>query len=298
MNLFEQIFNKVLLNESANVTVSDVEQVMDNHQRVIINYRTKGEDKNNGARIIEVYAYGLTMAGNECIRAFQPYGDTTTRVPNWKFFRLDRITVWKPTEQVFNKPADFYYKNLGSFNANGDNSMSVVYKIIDFGKLTQKEPIPDIETQLKNHPINIRDIKDGNKFKVYDTNKDQTKSSENRGPVKTPQATNAKPEVYKTDTERGLDNLQRQLDNPKKIDLSKFEPKDKDKKLAQLRKLRNTLSDKPMSLKDLNKELNKSDNEDAFNEPEPYKTDTERGLDNLQRQLDNPRKIDLSKFEK
>ena len=53
-----------------------------------------------------------------------------------------------------------------------------------------------------------------------------------------------------------------------------------------------------MSLKDLNKELNKSDNEDAFNEPEPYKTDTERGLDNLQRQLDNPRKIDLSKFEK
>ena len=241
MNLFEQIFNKILLNESANVTVSDIEQVMDNHQRVIINYRTKGEDKNNGARIIEVYAYGLTMAGNECIRAFQPYGDTTTRVPNWKFFRLDRITVWKPTEQVFNRPADFYYKNLGSFNANGDNSMSVVYKIIDFGKLTQKELIPDIETQLKNHPINIRDIKDGNKFKVYDTNKDQTKSSENSVPLKMPQDTNAKPEPYKTDTERGIDNLQRQLDNPKKIDLSKFEPKDKDKKLSQLRKLRNTL---------------------------------------------------------
>lgn len=298
MNLFEQIFNKILLNESANVTVSDIEQVMDNHQRVIINYKTKGEDKNNGARIIEVYAYGLTMAGNECIRAFQPYGDTTTRVPHWKLFRLDRITIWKPTEQVFNRPADFYYKNLGSFNANGDNSMSVVYKIIDFSKLTQKEVIPDIETQLKNHPINIRDIKDGDKFKTYNTNKNQADSTDNSGPLKTPQGADSKTELYKTDTERGLNNLQRQLDNPRKIDLAKFEPKDKDKKLAQLKKLRNTLSDKPMSLKDLNKELNKSDTEDSIGEPELYKTDTERRLNNLQRQLDNPRKIDISKFEK
>ena len=67
-------------------------------------------------RIIEVYAYGLTKAGNPVIRAFQPYGDTSSRVPSWKFFRIDRIIYWKPTKQIFTKPASDYYKNIGNFN--------------------------------------------------------------------------------------------------------------------------------------------------------------------------------------
>ena len=130
MELFENILNKILLTES--VSVNEVEEVIDKHLRVIINYNSKGDPSNSGARVIEVYAYGLTKAGNPCIRAFQPYGHTTSRVPSWKFFRLDRISAWKPTKQTFNRPADFYYKNLGDFNPNGDETMSVVYKIAQF----------------------------------------------------------------------------------------------------------------------------------------------------------------------
>ena len=38
----------------------------------------------------------------------------------------------------------------------------------------------------------------------------------------TPQepSTQKQPEIYKTDTERGIDRLRQQLQNPKKIDLS------------------------------------------------------------------------------
>lgn len=123
--------NKILLQES--VSINSVNDAIDTHTRIIINYHTKGENIATGARIIEVYAYGLTKAGNPVIRAFQPYGDTTSRVPSWKFFRLDRISYWKPTKQVFTEPASNYYKGLGDFNPDGDNTMSVVYKIAKFG---------------------------------------------------------------------------------------------------------------------------------------------------------------------
>ena len=148
MGLLERIINKILLEES--VSADDVSQAIDNHNRVIINYHSKGKNNNTGARVIEVYAYGLTKAGNPVIRAFQPYGDTTSRVPSWKFFRLDRITAWKPTKQQFNRPADFYYKGLGEFNPNGDETMSTVYKIAKFGDDSNKpQETPNSEPKTK-----------------------------------------------------------------------------------------------------------------------------------------------------
>ena len=59
--------NKILLQES--VSINSVNDAIDAHTRIIINYHTKGEDIATGARIIEVYAYGLTKAGNPVIRA-------------------------------------------------------------------------------------------------------------------------------------------------------------------------------------------------------------------------------------
>ena len=70
--IFNDIINKLILNES--VSIADVNDVIDRHKRVIINYHTKGEDKNTGARVVEVYAYGLTKAGNPVIRCFQQIG--------------------------------------------------------------------------------------------------------------------------------------------------------------------------------------------------------------------------------
>ena len=255
-----------ILNETANV--NDINDAIDNHKRIIINYQSKGEDVANGARVIEVYAYGLTKAGNPVIRAFQPYGDTTSRVPAWKFFRLDRIKQWKETKQTYSHPASFYYKGLGEFNPNDDLTMSTVYKIADF-------------------------------------NGNNTKTSTS--------APKTKDEVFKTDTERGMERLKQQLNNPitlsdlktqngfKDVNINKTNdsgPKTQTdaniNKENELSDLRNKLGDttNPIQLSDLKKRLS-LDNED-----EVFKTDTERGMERLKQQLNNPQKIDLSQIPK
>ena len=250
MELLERIYNSLLLTES--VSVDEVNDALDNHKRVIINYRSKGEDKNTGARVIEVYAYGLTKAGNPCIRAFQPYGDTTSRVPSWKFFRLDRIIEWKPTEQTFDRPADFYYKNLGDFNPNGDETMSVVYKVAKFGndQIPQvsvnddpktKEDVykTDSETRMErlrqqlNNPIKLSDIKLGDAFKQAKPTPKPT------GEPKT------KEDVYTTSKTQPLTQ-----NNPNTTE------KKPEEKQNNLDRLRNILKDKqPISLSDLNKKM-------------------------------------------
>lgn len=316
MKLLEDILNKILLKES--VSVSDVEDAIDNHKRVIINYHSKGENNNTGARVIEVYAYGLTKAGNPCIRAFQPYGDTTTRVPSWKFFRLDRISDWKTTKQTFSRPADFYYKNLGEFNPNGDETMSVVYKIASFNdenasntdsqtsspktkedifKTDTEHSMERLRQQLEN-PITISDIKNGDKFKTEVTPQDPKGSSPKTKSdiIKEPEQA----DVYKTDTEKGIENLKKQLQNPKTIDLSQFDKKPRQKSKEEqerdLNKLRQTLKDKqPITLADLNKKMNEPQTTDS-QEPEVFKTDTEKNLEHLRQQLKNPQKIDLDQI--
>ena len=265
MELLERIYNSLLLTES--VGVDEVNDALDNHKRVIINYRSKGEDKNTGARVIEVYAYGLTKAGNPCIRAFQPYGDTTSRVPSWKFFRLDRIIEWKPTEQTFDRPADFYYKNLGNFNPNGDETMSVVYKVAKFGndQIPQvsvnddpktKEDVykTDSETRMErlkqqvNNPIKLSDIKIGDAFK-------QTKQTPK--PTGEPKT---KEDVYTTSKTQPLTQ-----NNPNTTEKTPQEKQD------NLDRLRNILKDRqPISLSDLNKKMKEESQErkwqDVFNQ--------------------------------
>lgn len=116
---------KILLRESA--SVENVTRAMDNHAMVIINYHSDGKDNNTGSRVIEPIAYGLTKAGNPVIRAFQPFGDTTSITPGWKFFRLDRISYWEETNRKFELPDPKY----GEINTSGDNTMAVVIKNFD-----------------------------------------------------------------------------------------------------------------------------------------------------------------------
>jgi hypothetical protein len=79
-------------------------------------------------------AYGTTQKGFPAIRAFQPNGDSSSRVPSWKLFRLDRIQSWEPhPDQVFDEPPGFDSQMLGQFNPNGDDSMSEVFKVASFG---------------------------------------------------------------------------------------------------------------------------------------------------------------------
>ena len=267
MKLLEKIINKLLLRES--VSIEDVESAIDNHNRIIINYHSKGEDNNTGARVVEVYAYGLTKTGNPVIRCFQPYGDTTSRVPSWKFFRLDRISAWEPTKQVFTEPADEYYRGLGEFNENGDKTMSVVYKIANFDRnnvpntndYEQSRPktkqdiyITDTERQMRrfqqnlDNPITLNDIKTNDAFRQINQENPSASTPTQSGPK-------TKQDIYKTDTERDMEKLKQQSDNPQSIDLEEPEQETNDEQEDELEKLRQALNGEPISLADLVKKM-------------------------------------------
>lgn len=121
LNLYE-ILQKVL-NES--VGSNEVSDVINNHNYVDITY--SDEDNNApGRRLIQPYAYGITMAGNECLRAFQISGDTLRGEPKWKLFLLKRITSWHPRKQTFNIPPPMQGYNAPDYNRDGDGIMSKV----------------------------------------------------------------------------------------------------------------------------------------------------------------------------
>lgn len=261
MPLLERLC-KELLNES--VSVNSVNDAIDTHTRVIINYHSKGEDIATGARIIEVYAYGLTKAGNPVIRAFQPYGDTTTRVPAWKFFRLDRISYWKPSKQTFSEPASARYGGLGEFNPNGDRTMSAVYKIANFGG--------------DDTPDNVKNVNPSSPKMKTGASQQQPSG-----------------EVYKTDTEKNLARLRQQVQNP--IKLSDIKTKQGFKTFKNQEQPKPTQSGP--KLKGEPQQANpatQGQQQNNVQEPEVYKTDTERNMERLRQQLNNPRKIDLSKI--
>ena len=288
--LLETIVQNILLNDG--VSVNSINDAINGHNRVIINYKTNGKEEHNGARVIEVYAYGLTKAGNPVIRAFQPYGDTTTRVPSWKFFRVDRITAWKPTKQTFNEPPVSYYSQIGAFNENGDNSMSVVYKIAKFGDNKNEAPtvnqtgekqqtnnqnalfktdterkMEKLRQQLQN-PIKLSDIKTKNGFKQINT----TKTPSQSGPKQTPQDS-TQTNLQKTGKQNASNNQSMQQKNGT---------------------VQKQIGDE-MTMTDFNNVLSgyRTDNKGGL-----YKTPTEVNMERLRQQLQNPRKIDLSKIPK
>lgn len=237
---------------SESVSVSNVNDAIDKKYQVEIVYHSKGEDEAIGPRVIEVYAYGLTKAGNPVIRAFQPYGDTTTSIPNWKFFRLDRISKWKPTNRYFTKPASDYYNNVGAFNQNGDNSMSVVYNIARFGdEPKQNQPVSAPSGARKKQDL------------AYSTPKFSDK-------------------VFKTDTERSMDKLKKQVDNP--IYAPGYGPKRKEE---------------PETTKSDNGEIQTQTPQQVGgpkikNEPkdsELFKTDTEKDIERKRSNLNNPQRV-------
>lgn len=281
-----ELLQEAILEESA--SVEDVTSAIDNHNRIIINYHSKGKEEADGARVIEVYAYGVTKAGNPVIRAFQPYGDTTSRVPSWKFFRLDRIVEWRPTEQKFSHPASDYYKGLGEYNENGDRTMAMVYKTATFGdddvvdndtlKNIADAGVPKLKPEIEKTETEKRMERlrqqVANPIKLSDL----TKQKPAEGPILKPSAEQEKDkeseeEIYKTDTERGIENLRKQLENPTKIDLDKFNKKKEEVPQEQ-------------------------QNEPEEEKDDVFRTDTEERLRKLRQQLDNPTKIDLTKIPK
>ena len=142
MSIFEEIVRSII-NES--VDVKSINDSIDNTYGVVINYRGE-EGDHTGSRLIQPVAYGTTKKGFPAIRAFQPNGDTSSSVPSWKLFRIDRIEKWEPhPEEKFDEPPGFNQQMLGRFNQNGDDGMSQVFKVAKF----------DVNGPVGGEPTNV-----------------------------------------------------------------------------------------------------------------------------------------------
>ena len=158
MDYFKLLLEKTFLTEGI-ATVSNVNDAIDNLKQVEIRYNSGGEPVATGRRIIYPVAYGVTKSGNPVIRAFEPYGDTKTKTPAWKFFRLDRIKQWRPLSKTFNGA------KLEGFNENGDETMSIVYNIANISGRPKKINFP----KIGNEPITKSDVSPKEREKEIDT---------------------------------------------------------------------------------------------------------------------------------
>lgn len=132
-NLFEDIIFEEIGKIKGLITegVSDDEVIkaMDGQYNVKIMYRGEGETVPQ-PRTIQVYVYGQLQSGDYGIRAYQVDGYSKKNKPHdWKIFRLDRISDWKPTKMRWNKAVSDYNLevddlskggNVGKYNPNGD----------------------------------------------------------------------------------------------------------------------------------------------------------------------------------
>lgn len=124
--------------------------------RIVYNGPSEG---GNGEREIYPVAYGLSTAGNPVVRAFQPQGSTSSEVPSWKFFRIDRISSWEnDNSRTFNP------EELNGFNDKGDEQIETLYAISPIGNAKperQPEQPEEPEKILTGHPVRKGEVDNG-----------------------------------------------------------------------------------------------------------------------------------------
>ena len=173
---------------------------------------------------------------------------------------------------------------MGDFNPDGDNTMSVVYKIAKFGENNDSN---EISTPINHSSPKMKNQATANNQQLPNSSK-----------------------IFKTDTEKRMERLRQQLDNP--ITLSDIKTKQgfrqynnntqktqsgPKQKSQSADNSNNIQQPEPINIRDLQRILqqrNKSINNQQDNAV--FKTDTEKGVERLRQQLDNPVKIDLNQI--
>lgn len=158
MNILREILAEAFfLKEDA--SVNDINTAVRNMHPAKITYSGPSGD-GLGEREIYPVAYGLSTAGNPVVRAFQPKGDTSTDVPSWKFFRIDRIGNWET-----DKSRNFDPKELNGFNEKGDEQMKTLYAISPIGAAKQpqrtEKPEQEPEKTITSHPVSKGEVQNG-----------------------------------------------------------------------------------------------------------------------------------------
>ena len=73
----------------------------------------------NKLRIVEPHCYGITLAGNEGLRAFQIGGHSSSGKMGWKMYDLSKVANIETLEDTFPTPRLGYKK--------GDKGMDEIY---------------------------------------------------------------------------------------------------------------------------------------------------------------------------
>ena len=157
MSLLKEILEEsFLLKEDASVDA--INNAVNNMHPVRIVYNGPS-GTGNGEREIYPVAYGLSTAGNPVVRAFQPQGSTSSEVPSWKFFRIDRIERWdNDNSRTFNP------EELNGFNDKGDEQIETLYAIspISNAKPERKPEQPEgPEKVVTGHPVRKGEVDNG-----------------------------------------------------------------------------------------------------------------------------------------
>jgi hypothetical protein len=127
MKLYSLLEN-IILEE---VRPKEIEDAIEKHSVSRIYY--EGDNTlAKGWRWIEPYVYGESLAGNLILRAYQTQGVTDTDPIGWKTFRVDKITNWIKTGQMFYTPISDRVSGTPKYNADGDRSMIRIIKQAKF----------------------------------------------------------------------------------------------------------------------------------------------------------------------
>ena len=123
---------KSLITEAA--SIDDIKNSIEQKQVCSIYYEGD-EPGGRGLREIEPVALGRSKAGNLVLRGWDRTGASHTAykgeqpLPSWRLFRVDKITMLKPTRENFTQAQPGY-------NFNGDKSMTQVIVIAKFDNTT------------------------------------------------------------------------------------------------------------------------------------------------------------------
>lgn len=184
MTLFENISEEtfLLLEEVSGDRISNAINGL--HPAWIV-YDDKQGGKGKNRRLIYPVAYGKTKTGNFVVRAFQREGSSkrglTTppndrEMPQWKFFRTDRIKSWRTISSNTYKPDE-----LVGFNPEGDESMTDIYCIAPIGNA--KDFVKKDEPKITMKPITKQDVDNSGKetqTQVQQTSEPEQQTTQNR----------------------------------------------------------------------------------------------------------------------
>ena len=110
------------------VNSNDIGSILHNRITCMVQYNDEQPNPATGYRQIAVVAWGITTAGNECIRCYELFGDSRSgEVPDYKLMLTKRIRTLKPmwnTQPWGKEILDSRY------NWGGDDSMVTVFEHI------------------------------------------------------------------------------------------------------------------------------------------------------------------------